>query len=103
MRLEGTLLFGACLLSGNWHDHAECTFFAAQLISQIVNARVAIVRLGEFLAADVQPELPLVPAAPHGAFILNLHVRKLRFQIPQDSSRLDLCSPGRWVPVGCLP
>ena len=37
-----------------------------QLISQIVNARVAIVRLGDFLAADVQPELPLVPPAPPG-------------------------------------
>ena len=37
-----------------------------QLISQVVNARVAVTRLGEFLAADVQPELPLLPAAPSG-------------------------------------
>ena len=45
---------------------STCTCSAAQLISQIVNARVAIVRLGDFLAADVQPELPLLPAAPPG-------------------------------------
>jgi hypothetical protein len=43
-----------------------CEWPIAQLISQIVNARVAIVRLGDFLAADVQPELPLIPPAPPG-------------------------------------
>ena len=50
-----------------------------QLISQVVNARVAVTRLGEFLAAEVQPELPPLPAAPAGAA-----------PVPQDLGLRDL-------------
>ena len=58
---------GSCShLPASGKDYSNLAWPAVQLISQIVNARVAIVRLGDFLAADVQPELPLIPPAPPG-------------------------------------
>ncbi len=46
-------------------------FMLPQLVSQLVNARVAINRLQEFLAAEEQPPLPLKPAAPAGEISLH--------------------------------
>ena len=41
-------------------------FMLPQLVSQLVNARVALNRLQEFLAAEEQPALPEKPAAAPG-------------------------------------
>lgn len=42
-------------------------FMLPQLVSQLVNARVAINRLQEFLGAEEQEPLPQKPAAQQGA------------------------------------
>ncbi len=42
-------------------------FQLPQLITQLVNARVAIVRLQEFLAAPQEPPAPMLPPAQQGA------------------------------------
>jgi len=42
-------------------------FQLPQLITQLVNARVAIVRLQEFLAAPQEPPAPMLPPAQSGA------------------------------------
>ena len=44
-------------------------FMLPQLVTQLVNARVAINRLQEFLAAEEQPPLPLKSAASAGRVI----------------------------------
>ena len=41
-------------------------FQLPQLISQVINARVALNRIQAFLAADEQPDLPLQPPVPEG-------------------------------------
>jgi ABC-type siderophore export system fused ATPase/permease subunit len=41
-------------------------FQLPQLISQVINARVALNRIQAFLAADEQPDLPLQPPVPQG-------------------------------------
>ncbi len=42
-------------------------FQLPQLISQVINARVALTRIQAFLAADQQPDLPVLPPAQPGA------------------------------------
>ena len=41
-------------------------FQLPQLISQVINARVALNRIQAFLAADEQPDLPIQPPVPQG-------------------------------------
>ncbi len=41
-------------------------FQLPQLISQVINARVALNRIQAFLAADEQPDLPLQPPVAPG-------------------------------------
>lgn len=41
-------------------------FQLPQLISQVINARVALNRIQAFLAADQQPDLPVQPAVEKG-------------------------------------
>jgi ABC-type multidrug transport system fused ATPase/permease subunit len=41
-------------------------FQLPQLISQVINARVALNRIQAFLAADEQPDLPIQPPVPAG-------------------------------------
>lgn len=42
-------------------------FQLPQLITQLVNARVAMVRLQEYLAAPQEPPAPMLPPAQKGA------------------------------------
>jgi ABC-type siderophore export system fused ATPase/permease subunit len=68
-------------------------FQLPQLISQVINARVALNRIQAFLAADEQPDLPLQPPVPQGGHAL-----------PQLAC---LCCeaevPGRRAPVCFMP
>lgn len=44
-------------------------FQLPQLISQVINARVALNRIQAFLAADEQPDIPLQPAVAAGELV----------------------------------
>ena len=71
--------YGTCQVSA--HDNCFLTstgvvgeqvlrlplFQLPQLITQLVNARVAMVRLQEYLAAPQEPPAPMLPPAQKGA------------------------------------